>query len=100
MNILRSVCAIALLLFPLSANAADSRVLSGFIQAQFTTQAYKAPIYVAGVKCAAKANAVAASHYNAQILSVEQNGNTCIIVLKVPGQNGYPPRIVTRKVSG
>lgn len=57
-------------------------------------------IYVAGGNCSAKANSVAASYGNAQILSVEQNGNACVIVIRVNGKNGNPPRIITKTVSG
>ncbi len=67
---------------------------------QVVHPANQAPTLVAGNNCAMAAQSVAASHYGAQILSAERNGNQCVIVIRVPGQNGYPPRIITKTVSG
>ncbi len=54
----------------------------------------------AGYNCVERANQVAAGYANAQILSVENSGNSCIIVIRVPGTNGNPPRIISETVSG
>ena len=56
--------------------------------------------FVAASYCSAKARSLAASYYNAQILSVEQHGNSCTVVIRVNDQNGNPPRIITRTIPG
>lgn len=89
------ICALALVM-PLVANAGHIGALPG----AFARDAQRAPVYIAGGNCSAKANSVAASYGNAQILSVEQNGNSCVIVIRVNGANGNPPRIITKTVSG
>jgi hypothetical protein len=61
----------------------------------------KLPVMMlAAVNCEAKANSLASSYSGAQILSVTQNGNSCIIVIRVNGKNGDPPRIIRKTVSG
>ena len=88
--------ALLMLITPLSATAAQLGAMSGYA----INQRSDSPVYIAGINCSAKARSVAASHNGARILSVEQHGNACVIVIRVKGQNGYPPRIITRTVSG
>ena len=42
----------------------------------------------------------AASQANAELLSVEASGSDCKVKLLLPGKNGEPPRVVTKKVKG
>ena len=58
------------------------------------------PMRVAASNCSAKANAMASSYSNARILSVKKSGNSCIIVIKVNGKNGNPPRVIRKTTSG
>lgn len=95
MKLIIKFTALFFLMLPLSA-AAQLGALPDYTENQRT----ESPVYIAGINCSAKARSVAASHNGAQILSVEQQGNSCVIVIKVKGQNGYPPRIITRTVSG
>ncbi|MCP4073514.1 MAG: hypothetical protein GY742_17515 [Hyphomicrobiales bacterium] len=69
---------------------------SGNVNAGTTNSA----MTLAAGNCAAKANSLVSSYSNAQILSVTQDGNSCTIVIKVNGNNGEPPRIIRKKVSG
>ncbi|MCF6321320.1 MAG: hypothetical protein L3J32_06065 [Rhizobiaceae bacterium] len=65
-----------------------------------SARAVPAPILIASGNCAAKADTVAASYKNAQILSVEESGSSCIIVIRINAKDGSPPRIIRKTVSG
>ncbi|MGB7286200.1 MAG: hypothetical protein WBC71_04640 [Salaquimonas sp.] len=50
--------------------------------------------------CAAQARNVAAQD-NAEVLSVSDQGNgQCEATFRIPGQNGKPPRVVTKSFKG
>lgn len=56
-------------------------------------------VYLVGSHCAGHANALASSYANAQVLSVEENGSTCTIVIRVNDNDGNPPRIIKKTIS-
>lgn len=35
-----------------------------------------------------------------EVLSVSSSGENCEVTLRIPGEDGKPPRVVTRTVSG
>ena len=60
---------------------------------------FGAGLSAAAADCASAA-AQAAAQRGAQVLKVQAQGGTCIVTLRVPGQNGQPPRVETIQVSG
>jgi len=87
---------LAMLMSPISSFAATFGVPHDI--SQFRT--ISPLILIANDNCAAKADALAASYSNAQILSVEERGSSCIIVIRVNANNGSPPRIIRKTISG
>lgn len=58
---------------------------------------------LAGTSAAADCTAAAqqaAREANAELLSVEASGSGCQVKLLLPGKDGEPPRVVTKKVKG
>ena len=58
---------------------------------------------LAGTSAAADCTSAAqkaAQQENAELLSVEASGSDCKVKLLLPGKNGEPPRVVTKKVKG
>ncbi len=91
------LCALALniLVSPSPLLAGDTSL---YEKSSFRTN--PAPILIASGNCAAKADVLASSYSNAQILSVEESGSSCIIVIRVNAKDGSPPRIIRKTVSG
>jgi len=58
------------------------------------------PMVLAAGNCAARANALASSYANAEIMTVTDNGNSCTIVIRVKDANGGRSRIIRKTVSG
>ncbi len=101
MNKFLSLCALTLLILvsPFSAAASTH---SGYTTPVFESDQaqIERPYDFAASNCAETANSIASSYGNAQILSVEKSGNSCVIVIRVEGSNGNPPRIIRKTVSG
>lgn len=91
------LCAIALpLLVPVGSAAAAIGVRPAVADSQNNSSFNN----VASSNCVAKASALAASYSGAQILSVKDDGGSCVVVIRVNGKNGNPPRIVTKVIAG
>ncbi len=59
-----------------------------------------APLPVLAADCASEAR-VAASSLNAEVLNVVDLGDgNCEVTLRIPGKDGAPPRVVTKKLKG
>lgn len=56
------------------------------------------PILLAQSACASKAQSLASSYPNARIVTVNQSGNTCEVVIEVPASGGTQPRILRKKI--
>ncbi len=90
-------CAIALLVLnPVISAAAPFGAFSGNRISHDNTTV----INIASGNCAAKARSLAASYSGAQILSVKKNGNACIVVIRVNGKKGKPPRVIRKVITG
>jgi hypothetical protein len=98
MKLILSLCVVALLALA-SANQTFATAISP-LRDKHSQPNSSTLIKIAASNCAAKANSLAASYSNAQILSVKKSGNSCVIVIRVNGKNGNPPRVITKTVSG
>lgn len=97
MRIFLLLCAVALpLLVPVGSAAAAIGVRPSVAVSQNNSSFN----YVASSNCVAKASALVASYSGAQILSVTDDGGSCVVVIRINGKNGGPPRIVTKVIAG
>lgn len=61
---------------------------------------YLTPVQVEAADCASAAQKLAAKQ-GAELLGIaDLGGDKCEVTLRIPGKNGKPPRVVSKKIKG